>query len=117
METNDHLKGISHKRPDLYSISDFITRTTASNITKEGLADIIADLIKQNKMIKKKSINGRDLFRRNTIDAFSTTDETSGTQQQSEKDHNDNNKSIAHSSSQHYHLIKATLIPCAFPNS
>ena len=60
------LKGISHKRPDVDSIFDFITRTTASNITKEVLADIITDLVKDSIIINKKSINGRDLFRRNT---------------------------------------------------
>ena len=51
LEAIDHLKGISdkrHKRPEVDSIFDFITRTTASNITKEALADIITDLIKQN---------------------------------------------------------------------
>ena len=78
LEAIDHLKGISHKRPDVDSIFDFITRTTASNITKEALADIITDLVKQNIIINKKSINGWDSFRRNTLDVFSTTDEISG---------------------------------------
>ena len=73
------MKGISHKVPDINSIFDFITRTTASNITKEALADIITDLIKQNIIIDKKSINERDSFRRNIIDVFSTTDETRDT--------------------------------------
>ena len=77
LEAIDHLKGISHKRPDVDSIFDFITRTTASNITKEALADIITDLVKQNIIINKKSINGRDSFRRNTLEVFSTTDKTS----------------------------------------
>ena len=77
LEAIDHLKGISDKRPDLDSIFDFITRTTASNITKEALVDIITDLVKQNIIINKKSINGRDSFRRNTLEVFSTTDKTS----------------------------------------
>ena len=50
--------------------------------------------MKQN--INKKSINGRESFRRSTIVVFSTTDGTSdtdNTQQQKEKDHKDNNKS------------------------
>ena len=88
------MKGISHKRPDVDSIFDFITRTTASNITKEVLADIITDLVKESIIINKKSINVRDLFRRNTH-VCSTTDEnsdTDNTQQQNEKGHNDNNK-------------------------
>ena len=45
-----------------------------------------------------KSINGRNWFRRNTIDVFSTTDKTSdtdNTQQQNKNDHKDNNKSIS----------------------
>ena len=46
LEAADHLKGISHKRPDVDSI--FVSRTTASNLTKETLADIITDLMKQN---------------------------------------------------------------------
>ena len=95
LEAIDHLKGISHKRPDVDSIFDFITRATASNITKEALADIITDLVKQNIIINKKSINGRDSFRRNTLEVFSTTDETSdthSTQLQNEKGHKDNNK-------------------------
>ena len=95
LEAIDHLKGISHKRPDVDSIFDFITRTTASNITTEALADIITCLIKQNIIINKKSINWRDSFKRNT-DLFSTTDESSdtdNTQQQNKKGHKDNNKS------------------------
>ena len=77
LEAIDHLKGISHKHPYVDSIFDFITRATASNITKEALADIITDLVKQNIIINKKSINGRDSFRRNTLEVFSTTDKTS----------------------------------------
>ena len=95
LEAIDHLKGISHKHPYVDSIFDFITRATASNITKEALADIITDLVKQNIIINKKSINGRDSFRRNTLEVFSTTDETSdtdNTQLQNEKGHKDNNK-------------------------
>ena len=45
-ETIDHLKGISHKHPDVDSICDFITRTTVSDITKEALTDIIVHMIK-----------------------------------------------------------------------
>ena len=54
-----HLKDISHKHPDVDSIFDFITRTTASNITKAVLADIITGLVKQNIIINKKSIRAR----------------------------------------------------------
>ena len=92
----NHLKGINHKRLDVDSIFDFITTTTASNITKQALADIIADLIKQNIIIGRKSIIGRDSFKRNTIDVLRTTDEISDTnnnQEQNEIHRNDNNKS------------------------
>ena len=95
LEAIDHLKGISHRRPDVHSIFDFSTRTTASNITKKVLADIITDLIKQNMIINKKSINGRDVFRRNTLDVCKTTDEnsdTDNTQEPNEKGQKDNNK-------------------------
>ena len=68
MEVIDHLKGTSHKSPDVDSIFDFSIRTTASNVTKEALADIITDMIKQNKIINKRAINMRDLFRRNTLE-------------------------------------------------
>ena len=94
LEAIDHLKGISHKHPDVDSIFDFITRTTASNITKKALADIITDLVKQNIIVNKKFINGRDSFRRNT-EVFSTTDETSdidNIQLQNEKGQKDNNE-------------------------
>ena len=43
------LKDINHKRPDLDSIIDFLTKTTTYNINKEALAD----LMKQNIIIKK----------------------------------------------------------------
>ena len=95
LEAFDHLKGISHKRPDVYSKFDFIARANACTITKEALADTITDLVKQNITINKKSFNGRDSFRRNTLEVFSTTDETSdtdNTQLQNEKGHKDNNK-------------------------
>ena len=72
LEAINHLKGISHKRPDVDSIFDFITSTTASNVTEEALADIIIDLIKHNISINKKSINGPESFRCNT-DVFTTT--------------------------------------------
>ena len=56
LEAIDHWKGISHKHPGV----DSITRATAFNITKEALADIITDLVKQNRIINNKFINGCD---------------------------------------------------------
>ena len=60
----DLLKEVGHKRPDIHSISDFINKSTASNLTKESLEEIITDLVSKNLIINKKS-NGRDSFRRN----------------------------------------------------
>ena len=74
------------------AIFDFITRLTASNVTKEALADITY-LIKQKIVINKKSINGRDSL--GVKQVFGTTDETSdtdNTQLLNEKGHKDNNK-------------------------
>ena len=109
---------ISHKRPDVDSIFDFITRATASNITKEALADIIRDLITQNIVINKKSINVRDLFRCNTLDVFSTTEETSdtdNTQLQNKK--GNNNKPNSSLQQPNFHLLKPTSIHFALANS
>ena len=89
LEAIDHLKSNSHKRPDADS------RATASNITREALVDIMTDLVKQNIVINKKFVNGRDSFGRNTLEVFSNTGETSdtdNTQLQNEKDHKDNDK-------------------------
>ena len=74
LEAIFHLKDINHKRPDLDSIIDFLTKTTTYNINKEALAD----LMKQNIIIKKK--------------LFEISD-TDNNKQQNEKDHKDNNKS------------------------
>ena len=41
----DHLKEVSHKRPDIDSIFNFINKSTAYNITKESLEEIITDLV------------------------------------------------------------------------
>ena len=60
----DLLKEVGHKHPDIHSISDFINKSTASNLTKESLEEIITDLVSKNLIINKKS-NGRDSFRRN----------------------------------------------------
>ena len=60
----DLLKEVGHKPPDIHSISDFINKSTASNLTKESLEEIITDLVSKNLIINKKS-NGRDSFRRN----------------------------------------------------
>ena len=53
LEAIDHLKDISHKCSDVDSTFGFITRKTGPHITREVLADIITDLMKQNIIINK----------------------------------------------------------------
>ena len=69
------MKEVSHKRPDIDSIFDFINKSTVSNITKESLEEIITDLVNKNLIINKKS-DGRDSFRRNTAIVNSTITDT-----------------------------------------
>ena len=69
---------------------------TTSNITQEVVVNNCRDKNKKNIITNKKSINGRELFRHNTIYIFNTTDETCDTditEQQNEKYHKDKNKS------------------------
>ena len=74
-QTIHHLKEASHKRADIDSIFDFINKSTASNITKESLEEIIINLVNKNLTINKKS-DGRDSFRRNTAIFYSTITDT-----------------------------------------
>ena len=60
----DRLKEVSHKRSDIHSISDFINKSTASNLTKESLEEIITNLVNKNFIINKKW-KVQDSFRRN----------------------------------------------------
>ena len=43
----DHIKEISHKRPDIDAIFDFIKRSTASNIDKEVIKAFLAQFLEQ----------------------------------------------------------------------
>ena len=49
----DHSNDISHKRPDLDAIYNFIKKSTASNIVKEAIKAVIAQLLEQNIMVIK----------------------------------------------------------------
>ena len=71
----DHLKEVSHKRPDINSIFDLINKSTGSNITKESLEETITDNVNKNSITNKKS-NGRDSFRHNTAIVNSTITDT-----------------------------------------
>ena len=80
----------------------------------------MTDLVKQNIIINKKSINGRDSFRRNTLKVFSTTEETSDTDNaelQTEKARKTVINQIALSGSQCIHLLKPTSIHFPLANS
>ena len=50
----DHLKEVSHKRRDIDLIFDFINKSTASNVTKESIEEIITDLVNKNLIINEK---------------------------------------------------------------
>ena len=60
----DLLKEVGHKHPDIHSISDFINKSTASNLTKESLQEIITNLVNKNFIINKQ-LKVHDSFRRN----------------------------------------------------
>ena len=51
------------KLPDIHSISDYLSRTKASNIEKVSAELILNDLIKENVLVNKKTSLG-DSFRR-----------------------------------------------------
>ena len=63
----DHIKDISHKRPDLDGIYDFIKKSTASNIDKEAIKAFIAQLLEQKVILSKRSQTGNDSYRRITM--------------------------------------------------
>ena len=63
----DHIKDISHKRPDHDAIFDFIKKSTASNIDKEAIKAFIAQLLEQKIVVNKRSQSGKDSYRRITI--------------------------------------------------
>ena len=63
----DHIKGISHKRPDLDASFDFIKKSTASNIDKEAIKGFIAQRLEQKTILNKISQTGNDSYRRITI--------------------------------------------------
>ena len=63
----DHINDISHKRPDLDAIFDFIKKSTASNIDKEAIRAFIAQVLEQKIIVNKRSQSGKDSYRRITI--------------------------------------------------
>ena len=63
----DHIKDISHKRPDLDANFDFIKKSTASNIDKEAIKGFIAQRLEQKIILNKISQTGNDSYRRITI--------------------------------------------------
>ena len=63
----DHIKDISHKRPDLDASFDFIRKSTTSNIDKEAIKGFIAQSLEQKIILNKRSQTGNDSYRRITI--------------------------------------------------
>ena len=63
----DRIKDISHKRPDLDAIHDFIKKSTASNNNKKTIKAFIAQLLEQKIIVNKRSQTGKDSYRRITI--------------------------------------------------
>ena len=66
----DHIKYISHKRPDLDAIFDFIKKSTTSNIDKEAIKAFITQFLEQKIIVNKRSQSGKDSYRRITINEY-----------------------------------------------
>ena len=71
----NHIKDISHKRPDLDAIFDFIKKSTLSNIDNEALKAFIALLSEQKIIVNKRSQSGMDSYRYITLNDPSTFDD------------------------------------------
>ena len=66
LESIHKLRG-KKKRPDIDSIFDFLSKTVATNIDKDTLADSISQLITLKVLVNKKTLNGHDsLYLSNT---------------------------------------------------
>ena len=53
---------MSHKRPNLDEIFDFIKKSTTSNTDKEAIKAFIAQLLWQNLIVNKRSQTGEDSY-------------------------------------------------------
>ena len=58
----NHIKDMSHKRPNLDEIFDFIKKSTTSNTDKEAIKAFIAQLLWQNLIVNKRSQTGEDSY-------------------------------------------------------
>ena len=70
LATIDHIKDISHKRPDLDAIFDFIKKSTLSNIDNDALKAFIAPLSEQKIIVNKRSQSGKDSYQYITLNDF-----------------------------------------------
>ena len=68
LETIDHIKTIRHKRADINAIFDYINKSTACNINKNGIENFILQLTKQKIIINKTTPAGCDSFSLNKKD-------------------------------------------------
>ena len=60
LAATDHIKDISYKRPDPDAIFNFIKNSTGSNIDKEAVKALIAQHLKQEIIVNKRSQTGKD---------------------------------------------------------
>ena len=63
----DKLRG-KKKRPDIESIFDFLSKTVATNIDKDTLADSISQLITLKVLVNKRTSNGCDYLYLSNVD-------------------------------------------------
>ena len=68
LEAIYHIKTIRHKRANINNIFDYINKSTASNINKNGVKNLILKLTKQKIIINKKSPAGFNSFSLNKKD-------------------------------------------------
>ena len=59
LDNIDKLRG-KKKRPDIDSIFDFLSKTAATNIDEDTLADSISQLLTLKVLVNKKTANGYD---------------------------------------------------------
>ena len=50
------------KRPDLNTVSEYLSKTEASNTGKQLIETILANLVETNTIVNRKTLKGFDLF-------------------------------------------------------
>ena len=52
----DYIRNVNKKRPDAEAIYKYISRTEASNVNKTDIVNSIDEIVKQNLVVNKKTI-------------------------------------------------------------